>query len=138
MKYSVELQDDLFGLFINDVAICSLLSITDSTNMADCTNKIRRVIQVATTVNDSPSLFFNYYVVPSYGVGTNNYLINTGVIEFDIYGKYSGKINQLFKAINNVLKSNYEDMRIMSEGNIDSPVTGLYAYMFRVKPLVRT
>lgn len=138
MKYALELQEELFGLFINDSTVCSLLSITDNTNLTDCSNKIRKGIQTATTVNDSPNLFLSYFVVPSYGIETGNYLANTRVIEFDLYGKYRGKITQLFKAVNTVLKSNYEDMKIVSEGYIESPATGIYAYMFRVKPLVST
>jgi hypothetical protein len=137
MKYALELQDELFSLFIMDAEICTLLNINDSTDIADCSTKIRRGIQPAKVVNDAPDLFLDYFVVPSYSIDTGNYLTNGTILEFDIYGKYKGQIAKLFRAVNRVLKENYEDMRIIAEGNMDSPVTGLYLYMFRTKPLVK-
>lgn len=137
MKYALDLQDELFDLFTADAEICALLDINDSTDIADCSNKIRRGIQPATVVNDGPSLFLSYFIVPSYSIGTGNYLANGTIIEFDIYGKYKGQISKLFRAVNRVLKENYEDMQIIAEGNMDSPVVGLYLYMFRTKPLVK-
>lgn len=137
MKYSLELQDELFTLFINDAEICSLVGIDDNTDMAECSTKIRRGIQPDTVVNDGPDLFLDYFVVPSYSIGTGNYLTNETVLEFDIYGKYRGQMTKLFRAINRVLKGKYEDMKIVAEGYSVSPVTGLYLYMFRTKPLVK-
>lgn len=138
MKYALELQDELYSLFIHDAEICKLVGIKDTTNIADCDKYIRRGIQPVAVVNEAPPLFFNYYVVPNTGINTKNYLVNEAVIEFDIYGKYKGLMTKLFKAINKVLKEHYEDMRLVAEGSCDSPVTGLYLYIFRVKPLVRT
>lgn len=138
MKYALELQDELFDLFRNDNTICQLVGIVDSSDLKDCMNRIRRGIQPVATANDSPSLFFAYYVVPSYGINTKNYMANTGIIEFDIYFKHRGQMVKLFKAINAVLKKNYEDMVLVAEGNNESPVTGLNSYMFRVEPLVNS
>lgn len=137
MKYALDLQDELFSLFTMDAEICALLGINDSTDIVECSTKIRRGIQPVKTVNDGPNLFFTYFVVPSYSIGTGNYLTNGAIIEFDIYGKYKGQMSKLFRAVNRVLKENYEDMRIIAEGNVDSPVVGLYLYMFRIKPLVK-
>ena len=95
-------------------------------------------VQPAVTANDSPNLFISYWIVPSYGITTRNYLVNESVIEFDLYFKYRGTMVKLFKAMQRVLKAHYEDMVIVAEGNSDSPVTGLNAYMFRVNPLVKS
>lgn len=138
MDYVVELQDKLFDLFRNDKEICTLLGIKDSNSIAECSTKIRRGIQPAVTANDSPNLFISYWIVPSYGITTRNYLVNESVIEFDLYFKYRGTMVKLFKAMQRVLKAHYEDMVIVAEGNSDSPVTGLNAYMFRVNPLVKS
>lgn len=138
MDYVVNLQDELFDLFREDKEICSLLGIKDNTSISECSTKIRRGIQPAISANDSPNLFISYWVVPSYGIRTWNYLTNESVIEFDLYFKYRGAMVKLFKAIQRVLKAHYEDMTIVAEGNSDSPVTGLNAYMFRVNPLVKS
>ena len=138
MDYVIELQDKLFDLFRNDKEICTLLGIKDSNSIAECSTKIRRGIQPAVTTNDSPNLFISYLIVPSYGITTRNYLVNESVIEFDLYFKYRGTMVKLFKAMQRVLKAHYEDMVIVAEGNSDSPVTGLNAYMFRVNPLVKS
>lgn len=140
MKYAIELQDEIFGLLIKDPTICSLLGITDSEDLNACSKVIRRGIQEATVINDknSPGLFIVYYIIPSYSGYTGNYLANQCIIEFTVYGKFKGKITKVFKAVNNVLKQNYEDMRLVAEGDISTPATGLYGYMFRVKPLVRS
>lgn len=138
MKYSLELQDELFGLFIKDATICELLGITDSEDFEFCSNVIRRGVQPAAVINEAPDLFFSYYTVPTYSGFSENYLVNQQVVEFTVYGKFKGQITKLFKAINAVLKRNYEDMRMVAEGDVSSSVTGLYAYMFRVKPLVRS
>lgn len=138
MDYVVNLQDELFDLFREDKEICSLLGIKDNTSISECSTKIRRGIQPAVSANDSPNLFISYWVVPSYGIRTWNYLANESVIEFDLYFKYRGAMVKLFKAMQRVLKAHYEDMTIVAEGNSDSPVTGLNAYMFRVNPLVKS
>ena len=138
MDYVIELQDELFDLFRNDKEICTLLGIKDSTGIAECSAKIRRGIQPAVAANDSPNLFIAYWIVPSYGIATRNYLTNESVIEFDLYFKYRGAMVKLFKAMQRVLKAHYEDMVIVAEGNSDSPVTGLNAYMFRCNPLVKS
>lgn len=138
MDYVVNLQDELFDLFREDKEICSLLGIKDNTSISECSTKIRRGIQPAVSANDSPNLFISYWVVPSYGIRTWNYLTNESVIEFDLYFKYRGAMVKLFKAMQRVLKAHYEDMTIVAEGNSDSPVTGLNAYMFRVNPLVKS
>lgn len=138
MDYVVNLQDELFDLFREDKEICSLLGIKDNTSISECSTKIRRGIQPAISANDSPNLFISYWVVPSYGIRTWNYLTNESVIEFDLYFKYRGAMVKLFKAMQRVLKAHYEDMTIVAEGNSDSPVTGLNAYMFRVNPLVKS
>lgn len=138
MDYVVNLQDELFDLFREDKEICSLLGIKDNTSISECSTKIRRGIQPAISANDSPNLFISYWVVPSYGIRTWNYLTNESVIEFDLYFKYRGAMVKLFKAMQKVLKAHYEDMTIVAEGNSDSPVTGLNAYMFRVNPLVKS
>lgn len=137
MEYVIELQDELFDLFRNDKEICTLLGIKDNKSIAECSTKIRRGIQPAVSANDSPNLFITYWIVPSYGISTRNHLVNESVIEFDIYFKYRGLMVKLFKAMQRVLKTHYEDMVIVAEGNSDSPVTGLNAYMFRVNPLVK-
>ena len=138
MDYVVELQDKLFDLFRNDKEICTLLGIKDSNSIAECSTQIRRGIQPAVTANDSPNLFISYWIVSSYGITTRKYLVNESVIEFDLYFKYRGTMVKLFKAMQRVLKAHYEDMVIVAEGNSDSPVTGLNAYMFRVNPLVKS
>ena len=116
MDYVIELQDELFDLFRNDKEICMLLGIKDNTSIAECSTKIRRGIQPAVAANDSPNLFIAYWIVPSYGITTRNYLTNESVIEFDLYFKYRGTMVKLFKAMQRVLKTHYEDMVIVAEG----------------------
>lgn len=138
MKIPLELQDELFGLFINDKDICTILGINDSTNIPECSTKIRRELQTAALANDGPSLFFVYTWIPSLGAIQDNYKVNRNTLEFIIYGKYRAHIVKLYKAIKKVMQTNFEDFQIVSEGQVDSPITGLTSYCFRVRPLTLT
>lgn len=138
MKDTFDLQDELLSKFIADKTICQLLNITDNKDIADCINKIRREIQTTTLISNAPDLFFSFVFIPSVDSYSANYLVGKSTLEFVLYGKSRSKVKNLYKAINSVLKDNYEDMRIVSKGQIDSEVTGIYSYLFRVKPLTTT
>lgn len=135
MKYTFDLQDELFGLFINDTEIQKILEIKDITDLKECMNKIRREDQSTELVNNGPKLFFSYVFVPSSTSIQGNYQVNKNLLEFCLYGKYRYETMKLYKAINKVLKKNYEDMRIVSEGQVTIPIAGIYSYCFRVRPL---
>lgn len=130
-----DVQDKLFNLFISDKELCNLLSIKDPTNNDLINSKIRREIQSSELVNSKALPFLT--VVFSNSYRTENWKMNHGLLEIDVYSgtRYSAK--KIVKRIKSLL-STFDDMWIYHEGQVASGITGIYEYSMRLLPLVES
>jgi hypothetical protein len=69
---------------------------------------------------------------------TSSYAQKHGLLEISIYCSAPYEANFIFKRIKKIIQSNFEDMAIGYEGASSSGVLGIYKYILRCKPIVRT
>jgi len=112
------------------------LEITDTSDDDTCENKLRRTQQDQTQITTDLLPFIDFTFVDA--KGTNNFLVNKGLLEVNIYSPTRGIASSIYSAIDDILKDNYEDMIIVAEGQVNSAITGCYCYRVRYKPLVNS
>lgn len=132
MKHTVELIDELFIKFINDKQLLSILGV-EKNDIEGCNRKIKRIIEDSDLVNDELDIFFTYNFIQSIAY-TPVYLVNKNLLEFRLYGHSRPSINKLYIRLKEILKENYEEISVISEGSVSTGVNGLIGYMFRVRP----
>lgn len=134
MKHTVELIDELYGLFKENKQLIELLGITDVSNKKEMNKKIRRQLESTDIVDETIDSFFVYTFIPSIS-NTYNYKVNKSMLEFRIVARHTATLNKLYLCIKHILQDNYEDMQIISEGSFATGSQNLIGYTFRVRPL---
>lgn len=136
MKSTFDLQDELFDLFRYDEELPVILGITDVNDIGQCDNKIRRQCQDPTLLTTDVLDFFDYSFVDARP--TKNYLVNFGLLEINIFAGNRYKAKLIYDPIKRILKDNYDNMQVYSEGQVNSPIRDIYCYRIRLKPLVNS
>jgi hypothetical protein len=79
--------------------------------------------------------FFEFTFIPAQN-DSPNFLVNPGLLAFSIYTSRRESAMRIYKQINTILKKNYEEANVISEGQAACPVHGVYCYRIRYKLLV--
>ena len=130
-----ELQNKLFGLFIADTALCTVLGIADNTDIGLCDSKMRRIAADSTLLKPEDLPFFDYSFIPNYGQ-MKNYKVNRSTLEFNIYTPTLDNAGEIFRELKKILQENFEEAQIYYAGQASSGVSNVYRWNFRVHLLV--
>ena len=131
-----DLQDNIFNYFLSDFNLVTDLSITDISDMDYVKKKIRTSFgdpTLLTTYDDSIFPFFECSFVTSVAT-TNNYLLNKQPLQIRIYYLFETDKKTLAKAIDKILKTNFEDMQIISQGEYSTGAKDIYCWRMTYKP----
>lgn len=115
----------------------SLFSLTVDSTDEEKNNRFRREKLDISIIEAESKPFIMFIFIPN-GAKTNNYLVNKGMLEFDIIANTLYEVEQIYNRINILLKQNYSDMQIISEGQIPSGITSVFQYRVRYTPLVKS
>lgn len=129
-----DIQDEMFSLFIADSVLTELLGIADATDIILCDSKIRRQQQDSTLLKPEMLDFFDYSFIDA--TKTGNFLVNHGILEFNIYAGKRNDASLICKSIRRILKKNYEDMHVYSEQQAGCPIENIFCYCLRVRPTI--
>jgi hypothetical protein len=131
-----DLQDNIFNYFLSDSNLVTDLSIVDITDMDNVKKKIRTSFgdpTLLTTDDDSVFPFFECSFVPSVAT-TNNYLLNRQPLQIRVYYLFETDKKTLAKAIDKILKNNFEDMQIISQGEYSTGAKDIYCWRITYRP----
>ena len=131
-----DLQDDIFEKLLADSNLINYLNIVDITDMDNVKKKIRTSFgdpTLLTTDDESVFPFFEFSFVPSIGT-TNNFLLNRPALQFRIYYLFETDKKNVSKAVDKVLKKNYEDTQIISQGEYSIGLKDIYCWRITYKP----
>lgn len=136
-----DLQDELYDLFSTDSELISYLKLEATPLEESLQNKIRRT-KVDETVLETDTTdilpFFSYSFIAGMS-RTSNYLVNKSPMQINIYYNYDADIRPIYKKIKKLLNENYDDMRVISEGQYTSAsFQSIRCYRFIVSPLVNS
>ena len=132
MKDTFNLQDAVFDLFKVDVELLGLLG--DPIGDDELNNKIRRETFDDSQLDASSVNFVSFFFLDT--GATENYLVNKGLLQFDIYcgSRYSAQ--RISTVIKRILNDNFEDFKVVFEGQRYAFNPSIYKYAIRVKPLI--
>lgn len=135
MKYTVQLLDELFNIIRNDATMAALLKVKDVSNLQEWNTKVRRGIAGADLVDETQEIYIVMSFIPSVGV-TRNFMVNKNTLEFRIIGRSNNRklVNDLYIHLNKLIKKQYQEAQIQSEGAFATGTIGLIGYLFRIRP----
>ena len=67
---------------------------------------------------------------------TENYLVNKGLLQFDLYCDSRYSAQRISTVIKRILNDNFEDFKVVFEGQRYAFNPSIYKYAIRVKPLI--
>lgn len=142
-----DFQDKVMDLLIKDETFCTLMDIPypepDPNVVSDdeyqayndkVNQRVKRQIY-STDVLQQDSIpvvieyFYNAYQ-------TNNFLMNHGAFQIDVYTYERYQAVQIVRAIKRVVQDNFEDMYLFHENQTSSGIEGVYEYSLRFLPLI--
>ena len=132
MKDTFNLQDAVFDLFKVDIELLGLLGnpIGDD----ELNNKIRRETFDDSQLDASSVNFVSFFFLDT--GATENYLVNKGLLQFDLYCDSRYSAQRISTVIKRILNDNFEDFKVVFEGQRYAFNPSIYKYAIRVKPLI--
>jgi len=128
---SFSLQDDIFELCRSSTELLSIFGITDNDDQLN--ERIRREECPVELLTTDSLPFLSLVFINAHP--TRNYLVNTGVLEMNIYSSTRYDAMQIYRIVKGLLQSR-EDFAIHAEGQVPSGIVGIYQYRVRFSPLV--
>lgn len=132
MKDTFNLQDAVFDLFKVDVELLGLLG--DPIGDDELNNKIRRETFDDSQLDASSVNFVSFFFLDT--GATENYLVNKGLLQFDLYCDSRYSAQRISTVIKRILNDNFEDFKVVFEGQRYAFNPSIYKYAIRVKPLI--
>ena len=132
MKDTFNLQDTVFDLFKVDVELLGLLG--DPIGDDELNNKIRRETFDDSQLDASSVNFVSFFFLDT--GATENYLVNKGLLQFDLYCDSRYSAQRISTVIKRILNDNFEDFKVVFEGQRYAFNPSIYKYAIRVKPLI--
>ena len=132
MKDTFNLQDAVFDLFKVDVELLGLLG--DPIGDDELNNKIRRETFDDSQLDASTVNFVSFFFLDT--GATENYLVNKGLLQFDLYCDSRYSAQRISTVIKRILNDNFEDFKVVFEGQRYAFNPSIYKYAIRVKPLI--
>ena len=132
MKDTFSLQDAVFDLFKVDAELLGLLG--DPIGDDELNNKIRRETFDDSQLDASSVNFVSFFFLDT--GATENYLVNKGLLQFDLYCDSRYSAQRISTVIKRILNDNFEDFKVVFEGQRYAFNPSIYKYAIRVKPLI--
>ena len=132
MKDTFSLQDTVFDLFKVDAELLGLLG--DPIGDDELNNKIRRETFDDSQLDASSVNFVSFFFLDT--GATENYLVNKGLLQFDLYCDSRYSAQRISTVIKRILSDNFEDFKVVFEGQRYAFNPSIYKYAIRVKPLI--
>ena len=132
MKDTFNLQDAVFDLFKVDIELLGLLG--DPIGDDELNNKIRRETFDDSQLDASSVNFVSFFFLDT--GATENYLVNKGLLQFDLYCDSRYSAQRISTVIKRILNDNFEDFKVVFEGQRYAFNPSIYKYAIRVKPLI--
>ena len=132
MKDTFSLQDAVFDLFKVDAELLGLLG--DPIGDDELNNKIRRETFDDSQLDASSVNFVSFFFLDT--GATENYLVNKGLLQFDLYCDSRYSAQRISTVIKRILSDNFEDFKVVFEGQRYAFNPSIYKYAIRVKPLI--
>lgn len=132
-----DIQNAIYDLFTADTELMTLLQVAIDAEDELKNNRVRRQELDVTLITADILPFITVVFLPANNP-TDSYAQKRGLLEISIYCSVPYTAGLIFKRAKVILQNNFEDMAIGYEGASSSGVAGIYKYIFRCKPIVRT
>lgn len=131
---SFKTQDMLYRLFTEDVELMKLMGSPDGDE--DKNARFRREECDITDINADSFPFLTILFLDT--EGTQNYLINEGLLELNIYSSGRYPAMKIYERVRELLRLNCPEMKIVTEGQVYTEIRGVYCYRVRYNPLINS